>query len=73
VTLWEHYEKAGSDAAVGAFGLIHGTPLPPATWTQQWQQEPVKNVQKKVTIPSMSEENIGGHRIRSNSAVRPPE
>jgi hypothetical protein len=55
MNLWDTFKKAGCDAACGAFGLTHGTPAPPATWTQQWQQEPVRNVQKKVTIPSMSE------------------
>lgn len=64
MTLWTTWMKAGSDAANSAFGLTHGTPLPPATWTQQWQQEPVRNVQKKVTIPSMSEEPIRGTATR---------
>lgn len=52
--------KLGSEAALSHFGLNHGTPKPPATWTQQWQGEGVKNVQKRLTIPSMSEAKLAG-------------
>jgi hypothetical protein len=51
----EQAYKQGSEAALTRFGLNHGTPKPPSTWSQQWQGNTVKNVQKKVTIPSMSE------------------
>jgi hypothetical protein len=33
------------DAALSAFGLLHGTPLPPPTWAHG----------RKITIPSMSQ------------------
>lgn len=48
-------KKAGEAAALNAFGLTHGTPKPPPTWSQSWQGAPVKNVQKRVTLPSMSQ------------------
>lgn len=48
------YQK-GAEAALQHFGCNHGTPKPPSTWSQRWQGEGVKNVNKKLTIPSMSE------------------
>lgn len=47
--------KLGAEQALTQFGLNHGTPKPPATWSQKWQNERVTNVKKSVTIPSMKE------------------
>lgn len=50
--------EAGAADAAEHFGLNHGTPKPPSTWSRKWQESEVKKVQKKVTIPSMSEVKV---------------
>jgi len=60
MTLLELAKQAGTADAEQQFGLRHGTPKPPATWTQRWQDDPVKSVKKRVTIPSMSQVALRG-------------
>ena len=49
---------AGVKLALEAFGLTHATPKPPPTWSQRWQEEPLKTVDKRVKIPSVTEKSI---------------
>jgi hypothetical protein len=52
--------KLGSDDAQANFGVTHNTPKPPAAWSQQWLNKRVKSVDKRLTIPSMSETKLAG-------------
>lgn len=51
-------KAAGEADALSAFGMAHGTPLPPPSWAQRWLDEKSKNGTKRVTIPSMSQGSL---------------
>lgn len=51
-------KAAGEADALSAFGLAHGTPLPPPSWAQTWLDEKHRTGTKKVTIPSMSQTSL---------------
>jgi hypothetical protein len=56
--MFRRAKAAGEAAALNAFGLAHGTPLPPPSWAQQWLEAPSRKGTKKVTIPSMSQGSL---------------
>lgn len=47
--------QSGERAALNAFGLAHGTPAPPPSWSQEWLRLPRERVAGNITIPSMRE------------------
>jgi len=51
-------KNAGESDAMDAFGLRNHASTPPPTWAQRWLDEKSKNGTKKVTIPSMTQENL---------------